>query len=141
MNYLQAELSLPMKAFSINAFYSRDVRHITKEGRAWCQELYFRLDEQREKLQPLIDAFNIAGGQFAVTIIVRYPANVFYNKQKQISARTFDLSNTEKSFLDVLFAKVMGVDDRFITQLISRKMSSTEYGIDLTVALETKSDA
>lgn len=135
---MRTEISLPMKAFSINAFYSRDVRHITKEGRAWCQELYFRLDEQREKLQPIIDAFNVAGGQFWVTVVVRYPATIFYNKQGQVSARTFDLSNTEKSLLDVLFTKVMGIDDRFITKLVSCKTPSTEYGIDLTIELEAK---
>lgn len=132
------ELSIQMKAFSINRFYCRDGKYVTKEGRAWVQELFYRLDELRPNLQPLIDAFNIAGGEFTMEMTCVYPSSMYRNKQGQISSKTFDLSNTEKTFIDVLFLQVMGVDDRFITKLVSTKCPGTEYRIDVRLVLETK---
>lgn len=69
-----------------------------------------------------------------------YPESVFRNKLGHISARTYDLSNIEKLFIDVLFGQFLGINDKNITQLISVKSVGPAYAIKVVLELNPYSD-
>ena len=132
------EFSLPIKAFSVNAYHYRDKRHKTAEARAWEEEVKFLLEEHKPLLDLAAEHIKL-GGEFTVYLNFVYPKHVFYNKIGQVSAKTFDLSNVEKPILDLLFKETMGVDDRFVTQIVSSKRAGASFAIDIKLKLYTNS--
>ena len=131
---MEYELHLPIKAFSINAYHYRDKRHKTAEARAWEQEVLFLLEEHKSLLDVAAEHIK-RGGEFTVYLTFSYPKHIFYNKLDQVSAKTFDLTNVEKPIIDLIFLQTMGCDDRYITQVVSRKQVGASYGIDIKIRL------
>lgn len=74
-------------------------------------------------------------GTFAVLLEFVYPKAVFYNKQGTISSKSHDLSNVEKGLIDLIFGATMGVNDKYITKLVSTKRSGAEYSINVQIEL------
>lgn len=127
------EITLPMKAFSINRMNYRDVRFKTTEFKAWFNELCERLQAYKELLD-MGDDFRSQGGEFCLWLTVAYPPHIFYNKSNQISAKTYDLTNVEKPICDAIFRETMRVDDRFLVKCISEKIPAAMNSI--TIKLE-----
>lgn len=124
---------MPIRAFSINAFHYRDKRHITPEARDWQTTLRHHLQKY-----PELKAFAALvkdGASVAITIEHVYPVDEFYTKAGRISARTYDLTNTEKCIVDVLFGLVLGVDDKYITKLVSTKRPGPAHAINMRLEL------
>jgi Holliday junction resolvase RusA-like endonuclease len=119
-------INIPMKAFSINqAFYAtRKVK--TKECRLWETQFEAHLREipNLRKLSTY--------KTFHIEIDIIWPENIYYNSRGEISSKTFDVTNTEKLILDCLFT-VIGTNDKYVTQLISRKMPGHGYEIRIKI--------
>lgn len=128
-----------MRAFSINAATYRDARFKTKEYKEWHLELQNRICDSDiyKDLLDLASDFKAEGGTFEVTLCVVYPFHVYYNKSKQISAKTFDVTNTEKLLVDVLFGDIMEVNDRYITKCTSSKRAGAMHEIEISIELST----
>lgn len=89
-------------------------------------------------LSDLALEFHRVGGEFWVSFEYIYPFHIYYNKAKDISAKTFDLSNVEKPLLDQVFGTRMGVNDRFVTLLRSSKRAGAQHEIRITIELVPK---
>lgn len=91
--------------------------------------------EEHKTLYDMADLFKEKGGSFEIKIVCIYPRHVFYNQAGQISAKTFDLSNVEKPILDLLINTHMGLDDRFVTRLMSEKKVGPTHAIEIKITL------
>lgn len=92
--------------------------------------------EDHKTLHDIADSFRTHGGSFKVSITCQYPKHVFYNQAGQISAKTFDLSNIEKPILDLVFCAFMDVDDRFVTEMVSKKEIGPTWAILISIELK-----
>ena len=117
---------LPIKGFSINAAYYATRKSKTAECRAWEKQVYNYIADN-------IYLKQMAGfKQFHVTMEFEYPEALYYNAKGDISSKTYDLSNVEKLLLDCLFT-VIGANDKYVTELISRKRPGKAYAIFINI--------
>lgn len=128
------EFTLAIKPFSVNAYRYRDARFKTAEARAWETTVNDALEEHRKPLMEMADDFKAKGGTFRLFLSALYPKFIYYNKSGAISAKTVDCSNYEKPIQDMLF-NFMGVNDRFVTELISTKDVGASTGIWIKLEL------
>lgn len=131
---MKLEFTLPIKAFSINAYRYGHTPHKTKEARSFEEDFLWHISQVSDILE-MADKWRTGDyGQVHVSIVHVYPKDVFFNKQGKVSAKTFDLSNTEKILLDLILNKYMEIDDRFVTVLNSSKIPGAAY--EIRVSLE-----
>jgi Holliday junction resolvase RusA-like endonuclease len=122
------EFTLPIKAYSINKMYYATRKVLTKEARAWQDNVVAQLGPyDLASKGPLID-----GKPLRVEIEVTYPMNIFYNTHGLISSKTMDCSNVEKSIIDVVFGQ-LGVNDKYIIELYSTKRAGDNYKISFRI--------
>lgn len=127
-------LILPIKGFSVNAYTGRNKNFKTREAADWETTVCALLNKHKA-LYELAEDWKRDGGCFKVSMTFVYPHHIFYNRAGAVSAKAFDLSNVEKPLLDMLFRETMGVDDRFVTELNSRKRAGGMYAIEVTLEL------
>ncbi len=133
------EIELPIKPFSVNAYRYRDQRFKTKEARAWEEQLKGLLEEYAKQFNELKTDFDANGGTFHVWITATYPPHVFNNKSNNVSAKTIDITNFEKPLIDMIFKECIGVDDRYITQLLSTKACGYDTSLRVKIVYLPKS--
>ena len=99
------EIRLPIKPFSINQAYLRN-RKYSKAARLFRFEVLKELQTpvNKAKLESISKAFLPEKHSFSVTLTSYYPESTFFNKRGTISARTMDLTNTEKLLIDCFFS-------------------------------------
>lgn len=122
------EFTLPMKAFSINAYRYRNNINKTKEARAYEAEFNRHLEAHREPLTALAEHWRRVRGSCKVVYVIIYPRSVYFNSKGEISAKTFDVSNFEKPIQDMVF-NFLGINDCFAKPLYSDKIPGDDYGI------------
>lgn len=135
------EFTLLCKPFSVNAYHYRDKRHKTQEARDWEANLLRLLEEHSKRLQELAEDYKRMGGCFYIAISAIYPPHIFYNKQRQISSRTLDVTNFEKPIVDVIFGQVMGVNDKVVVECLSRKAAGPFYAININLQFHAYVDS
>ena len=131
---MQITFVLPVGAFSINRAYARDMRYKTPAYKDWHTKVSYLL-EQIPELKVMAAKHNAEGGEFEIELSAIYPPSIFSNKKGEISSKTFDVTNVEKLFVDVLFGDTMGVNDKHITCLISKKRAGARLSIECTISL------
>jgi len=150
MQYLcQIEIKLNARGFSINdAYYRRGNR--TVNYRKWTDDIHRQISSLGciERFKKVFDKKE----HFLTVDIVRYiPESLFYNKDGSIKINTLDLSNTEKTIIDVIFdkkyqdrqlktggtIKTLECDDKAICKLTSVKLphTSKEYVTSFVVTI------
>jgi Holliday junction resolvase RusA-like endonuclease len=132
---MEYEFTLPIKPFSVNAYFYASRKVKTQAARSWEEEMKFLLEEHKQ-LAGFLPQHIKNGGDFIVYMTFVYPRNLFRNKLGDISSKTMDLSNVEKPVLDMLFRETLGIDDKHVTQLISRKVAGDDYAIMIRLRLE-----
>ena len=125
---------LPVGAFSINRMSSRDLRFKTPAYKDFATQVLYVL-EQVDALKVMGELHAAKGGEFTVELTATYPPQLFRNKQGEISSRSIDCSNFEKPILDLIFGDTMGVNDRHVTCLISKKRAGARLSIECTISL------
>ena len=145
---MKAIFKFKSKPVSINNFYYADKRHgIKAEAREWQGDLFVELakDINKQIIQNLKSKFDSALHGYKVTITYAAPAATFYNKTGGLSSRQIDLSNCEKSLIDVFFlpkyngtygCENLGIDDKWLLELSSRKTLSVDEHYYTTVQIE-----
>ena len=100
------QISLPFAPFSINKMFLRN-RKYTVAARKYRFTVLKALQEKANaaKLKQIREAFNPLIHSFSITLISHYPTVTFFNKKGTISARTMDLTNTEKLLVDCFFSQ------------------------------------
>ena len=143
-------ITLKLKPFSINAMFCRDKRHKTIEAQEWsCSVLVaLALKENKKKLKELRQYFDPMKHVYKVDLTFFYPKHVLYRKDGGISARAHDLSNVEKPLIDLVFlpmfydrpspygAKNLNIDDKYVTDLRSRKRVGKDFRIRVTLNIK-----
>lgn len=137
---------LDIKPFSVNQMYgAKKFRTVAYTN--WIQELLSCLSTSDNllKLKTLRESFDIKKHYYSVELLVFYPRNVFINKKGEISTKTQDCSNFEKSLIDVLFlpkyfetVENLNIDDKYIAELLSKKMASEDGSQYIEVSIEIK---
>lgn len=125
---------LPIRPMSINSYYYASKKIKTPEARKWEAEVLSHLEDHKQLLD-MAAAHKENGGTFRVSLSVSYPVPVYYNKAKEISSATMDVSNTEKVLIDRIFGDFMGVNDKFITEMYSTKGPGGSYGVRVELEL------
>ena len=126
--------SLPCKAFSANHMYYKNRSIRTADYNAWGT-LVLELLEEHKQLHDMADMWRLSGGIWHIRVNVNYPQYLYYNKAKQVSAKTMDVDNVLKPLIDTLFGKFLDVNDRFITVCVSTKGPGATHNIDITLEL------
>ena len=143
-------ITLKLKPFSINAMFCRDKRHKTIEAQEWsCSVLVaLALKENKKKLKELRQYFDPKKHVYKVDLTFFYPKHVLHKKEGGISARAHDLSNVEKPLIELIFlpkfydppspygAKNLNIDDKYITDLRSRKRVGKDFRIRVTLNIK-----
>jgi hypothetical protein len=141
---------IPLPTVSINNFYYANKQHgIRAEAREWQYKFFnfLSLEENKIKLQSLRNAFDIKNHGYVVDFQFEVPKLKFINKTGGLSSRTIDLSNCEKSIIDVLFlpkhcendapygCQNLCIDDKYLVGLSSRKRIAETYNIKIEIKI------
>lgn len=145
---MRATFKFKSKPVSINNFYYGDKRHgIREEAKDWQHGILTELakDINKQILQNLKSTFDKSIHGYKVDITYAAPASTFYTKKGEVSSRQIDLSNCEKSLIDLLFipkyngaygAVNFDIDDKWIMELSSRKTISPDDDYYTAVRVE-----
>lgn len=141
---------IPGKTISVNSTYYGDKRHgMNTASRDWQHQAFHALSSASHQksfteLRALFDE-KIHGLKIGITMMV--PASELYTKDGKLSSRVHDLSNIEKSLVDVMLLKKysaqespygvqnMLTDDRYLKQLQSRKQVAETWGIRISITI------
>jgi hypothetical protein len=141
---------IPLHTVSINNFYYANKRHgIRTEARDWQHKFFHELSSKENalKLERLRTAFNPKLNGYVVELEIGAPKADFVTKAGGLSSRAVDLTNCEKSIIDVLFlpkhfdveapygCKNLKTDDKWLVGMSSRKLISADYSIKITITI------
>lgn len=138
-----------LKPFSVNSLYYGDGKTKTQAYYDWTFQFFDRLSQEpvQKGLSALKEQFNPVRHVYVLRLTAYYPKEIYFRKAGGISARTMDVSNWEKPFVDCLFLPKHGkkqppygspnlnVDDRYITSLTSAKKLSPDDRYYIRVAI------
>lgn len=143
---------LNLKPFSINRVFSRDMRHKTADYRDWeiSAVLALRSPSVQLELKKIREGFDAKIHGVEVSFCFNIPKTIMLNKAGQLSSRAMDLSNCEKTLLDILClpkyhvqstpygAPNLNIDDKYVVALHSyKKISNLDY-FTTTVKIKLK---
>lgn len=131
---MRVEFTLPIKAFSLNAYRYGHSPHKTKAAREFEEDVLQRL-KLIPPLELMAEKWRKNYGVIEVEFVFVYPSSVFLNAQGRVSAKTFDLTNCEKILLDLILNRHVGIDDRFVTRLTSSKTQGSQHEIQVLLEL------
>jgi Holliday junction resolvase RusA-like endonuclease len=134
---VRVEINLPIKAFSVNAYYYSNRNIKTKEAREY-EALVLQLLEEYKALHDMALQFNEQGGEFSIEICIEYPQHIYFNKSGKISAKTFDVTNVEKPIVDLIMNRFMNIDDRFLVSCKSTKRAGAMHKINIVLELHAE---
>lgn len=106
----------------------------TKDARAWEEQILSLLQEHTALLD-MAEIWRKSGGIFQIAICDIYPEHKFYNKQGQISSKTFDCDNILKPLIDLIFGKYMNINDKHITKVTGVKAIGASKYLSIFVEL------
>ena len=139
---------LNVPAVSINsAYYNNKKFGYRSEVKEWIGAVCWELSQKtnKEALRQLRENFNPEKHSFKVEVTYYTPK--YFNKAGAISSHSMDVGNLTKILLDVLFTEpFFGVgdtmkcenichDDRFISELITRKLPGNDYKHEISVEI------
>jgi len=136
---------LPFQAYSINNQYYADRKFgMRKEAKEYCYQVNWQINAHSNEFEKFSKQFNPALHSLKVQFTHVYKE--FYNKAGHISSKCFDLTNTEKLLLDLLFderhhgqapykSPNLSINDKYVTELISKKCYGPEDCVLITIEL------
>ena len=127
------EFELEGRAFSVNKAYYATRKVLTAEAKAWQADIAAQLEELK-CLSEFALEFKDTPGPIELRLCFNYPHHAFYNQQGQISSKTFDVDNSCKLLIDMLFS-TMGVNDKNIVKLVAEKRVGARHSIGVRIAL------
>jgi len=138
-------LKLPIKPYSVNQYFYGNRSIKRKEAREWELSVLELLRDKttQNQIKEFTDKFNYKKHCIRVKIITQYPKDILYTKKNELSSRAFDITNTEKPLIDVLFLKKyatattknLQIDDKYIVEMISKKVPGDQHLITVTLEI------
>lgn len=149
---MRRTFTLPLKPFSVNSMYYGHRNQKTAECRDWESAFLHELGKSgpQSALKDLREAFVLHKHVYRARIIWHVPRVSFITQKGEISSRSFDVTNTEKPIIDLVFlpkyhvqrppygCQNLNVDDKYLMSLNSGKRCSSEdsFAIEVTLWLE-----
>lgn len=127
------EFTLDGKAFSVNKAYYATRKVLTTEAKEWQAGINAQLEELKDLTEFSLD-FHESPGPIEIRLTFNYPHHEFYNAQKQISSKVFDLDNCLKLLIDCIFVR-MGVNDKNIVKIVAEKRVGSHHYINVMLKL------
>lgn len=140
------ELEINARPLSINSMYYGNRAHgKTSEARDWTYDIIYKLFPYEKQFKELRDVFDPKEYGYKVGLIFEYEE--FYTTNGTVSSRTQDLSNCEKSLIDILFLpkyfiqsapygfRNLNVDDKYLVELNSCKRLGNDSKIIISIEL------
>lgn len=141
-----------VKPISINStYFSTGSGFIkTTAARDWTYEVCYHLasPENEQQLDNIRATFDPKKHTFKISVEAKYPKKIFITRQGSVSAKTIDVTNWEKSLIDVIFlsknysenppygCKNLNTDDRYITEMHSKKSISPDGKYHIHIEIE-----
>lgn len=145
------------KTLSINSTYYGNRQHgKTAEARQWTTNMLLTIDRYKEEFAALRNYFNPKKHVYSFKMKVFIPESIMYTKDGKMTSLVHDLSNVEKSCVDVIFlpkffsemslfgekAANLNIDDRYLQYLSSEKVPTEDYwGIEVELEILDKPTA
>lgn len=148
---MKQTITLPLKAFSINAMYCRNRAWKSQAFNEWSSRVFHKLDtkDNLEAMTALREFFDPSKHCFEVSLKFFYPEDILFTKKGALSARAHDISNIEKPLIDLIFlptyydkpspygCKNINIDDKFITKMSSEKLQGDEHKIEIEIVISS----
>ena len=149
----RVKFTLPIWPQSINDMYYSNKRHgLTAKAREWLGNTLYSLHQNRDKLALIRESFDAKKQGIAVYLIWKIPKDILYTKSGELSSRSIDITNAEKSLVDAIFlpkfyganvpyqCENLNLDDRYLRRLFSEKQVAVgqDYSVDVTLKLIKK---
>ena len=147
-------LKFQSKTLSINSTYYGERRHgKTPEAKQWTTHMLMSIGRYKEEFAALRTHFNPKKHVYRMTIKVFIPESTMYTKDGKMTSLVHDLSNIEKSIVDVIFlpkffseqalfaekAPNLNTDDRYLQYLSSEKVPTEDYwGLEVELQITDK---
>lgn len=143
---MRVKLRLNVKALSINATYYANRNHgKTAEAKVWTAQVCTEINRYYEQIKLIRDNFDADKHVFAINL--KFITPKFYTADGKLSAHSMDISNIEKSIIDILFIPSyngngiyqcdnLDIDDKYITSMLSTKEYGLDYAIEVTLKLK-----
>ena len=142
-------LSIPVKPFSVNQMYTRDLRFRSQAGTQWLANVFSFLStkQSQSELDKIRNTFDHTKHAFEIDLTFVYPKDVLFTKEGKISSKAQDLSNCEKLIIDAIFDEKfkekgypygcnnLGINDKHIISLCSRKQIGPEHEIQIRLKI------
>jgi Holliday junction resolvase RusA-like endonuclease len=140
-------LELSIKPYSVNKYFYGNRAVKRREAVQWetCMIELLRPKEYQEAFEKLKEEFDPKKHCLTVEIVCYYPNNIIFRKDGALSSKAFDISNTEKPIIDVIFLEKyatstinnIGIDDKYIVDMVSKKRASEKHKIEINIQLKT----
>lgn len=138
---------LPIKGLSINSTYFGDKRRgMTADARDWFRTALHVLGKpiNAQGLEELRNSFRPKQDAYAFQIKAYIPSEIYYTKDGKLSRRAFDVSNFEKSLLDVFcldkYPGNLQIDDSVVRSCHSIKLPSYDDSWRIEVSIRIVSN-
>lgn len=147
-------LKFQSKTLSINSTYYGERRHgKTPEAKQWTTQMLMAISRYNEEFAALRKHFNPKKHVYRMKIQIYIPESTMYTKDGKMTSLVHDLSNVEKSIVDVIFlpkffseqalfaekAPNLNIDDRYLQYLSSEKVPTADYwGIEVELEITDK---
>ena len=129
--------------------YYRNRSMKTSAALDWSHTVLHHLgfEENAVILEELRDHFDPEQHMYAIDLEFYYPKELLITKKRTLSSKAHDLSNIEKPLIDLIFlptyfnkpspygAKNLNIDDKFISDLSSKKRPSDEHRIIVNITI------
>lgn len=140
---------LPVKTMSINStYYANKLHGKTAEAREWSEQVLVHLSKYNKELQKFSSSFDTTKHMYSIEIQMLVPSDVLYTKKGEFTSKVHDLSNIEKSLIDLLFLPKfydeqnctnLNIDDRYLGELKSVKLPTLDtWGVQIIVELKNR---
>lgn len=127
---------------------------MTAEAREWLGNVLYALSTPTTAacLKLIRDNFDAKKHGISIRLIWKIPKDILYTKRGELSSRSIDLTNCEKSLVDAIFlpkhfgtnvpyqCENLNLDDRYLRRLFSEKQVAVgqDYSVDVTLKLINK---
>lgn len=140
---MKRSISIPMAGYSINRTYYGNRAIMRPEAKNWMSEVLFHLEQEPNKtaISDLRESFDPELHAYHMTLVTITPAEILLNKKNMLSAKAFDITNTEKILIDTIFLPKhkpgvnLEVDDRYLNFLSSTRKIGKKYSLEITLEI------
>jgi len=133
------QIFFPFKGFSVNTqFYANRKFGATKEFKEWSYQVNHRLSNYADEISAFRKEFDPKIHGLSVSMTFYYKD--FFTKSGSLSHKMFDITNCEKSLLDLCvdaahhgkapyMAPNLNINDAYVLECISKKVPGESDGV------------